>query len=169
MSPHVPLPCTPRVPEACPRAQSPPQTRALGPGRCAHCPGCPWTPAWPSVVRTCCFWNRTTGRCPVRQSLPEVSAPGSTQALPSDTAPSRVSTSSPCAGHAQLRAARDHTHAASKHAALPQTHASACLGTPAFPQLQLHLDRAEKSSPADGRVNGATCLASYVGTVTDPQ
>lgn len=57
----------PWVPGASPRAQRPPPTHALEPGHSARCPGCPWTPAWPSASRIGCCWSHTTGRCPVRR------------------------------------------------------------------------------------------------------
>ena len=64
------------VPAASPRARRPPPTRAPARGRCARCPGCPWTPAWPSASRIGCCWSRTTGRCSVRWARRQAARPG---------------------------------------------------------------------------------------------
>ena len=71
-SPCSAPPCAPgmqpQVPRAWPQARHPPRKRARGPGHSARCPGCPWTPVWPSASQSGCCWSHTTGRCPVRQS-----------------------------------------------------------------------------------------------------
>lgn len=58
---------TPQTPAAWLLALLPLQTRVLEHGHSSRCPGCPWTPVWPSAFQICCCQSHTTDRYSVRR------------------------------------------------------------------------------------------------------